>query len=354
MLKGVSGTTEGIKMDSGHSRGSEVDRLHFVIETQRLINATTLDTEGVMQVVTDRAQAATNADGGVVELAEGDEMVYRAVSGNAAGSLGVRLSMADSLSGLCVRQGVPLLCEDAETDPRVDREACRRVGVRSMIVVPLIHRGSAVGVLKVMSSRTGHFGGSDKEILELMAGFIAASLSNSFTFELEAHRALHDPLTGLPNRTLLLDRLEHQVSETRRYGGTFGLFFMDLDGFKEVNDRLGHDVGDAVLRAVARELLPTLRDSDTLARLGGDEFVLLCDHGVPLSEEHIRKRIDLAVSAVVEELKLDRSRFGASVGVVWSTGGSTTPAELLKEADAAMYREKQSRHGHNRGRVGQV
>jgi diguanylate cyclase (GGDEF)-like protein len=223
-----------------------------------------------------------------------------------------------------------------------------------MIVVPLVHRGSAVGVLKVMSKRVGHFGGSDKEILELMAGFIAASLSNSFTFELEAHRALHDPLTGLPNRTLLMDRLEHQVSETRRYGGTFGLFFVDLDGFKEVNDRLGHDVGDAVLRAVARQLLPTLRESDTLARLGGDEFVLLCGHGAPLTDEHIRKRIDGAVSAVVDDLKLDRGRFGASVGVVWSTDGTKTPAELLKEADASMYREKQSRRRRDRGRVGQV
>ena len=124
-----------------------------------------------------------------------------------------------------------------------------------------------------------------------MAGFIAGSLSNSFTLELEAHRALHDELTGLPNRMLLMDRLEHQLYEVRRYGKTFGVLFIDLDGFKSVNDTLGHDVGDAVLRAVARELLATLRAGDTLARLGGDEFVLVCPHGDQPPEELFRERI---------------------------------------------------------------
>ena len=125
---------------------------------------------------------ATDADGGVVELVEGDEMVAGAVSGAAAGSLGVRLSRAASLSGLCVRQGVPLMSEDTETDPRVDREACRRLGVRSMIAVPLIHRGYAVGVLKVVSSQDSHFKDSDQTILELMGGFITGlARCNSFT-----------------------------------------------------------------------------------------------------------------------------------------------------------------------------
>jgi diguanylate cyclase (GGDEF)-like protein len=324
-------------------RASEIERLHFVIETQRLINATTFDTEGVMHVVTERAQAVTGADGAVVELTEGDEMVCSAVSGVASGSLGLRRSRNGSLSGLCVRQGVPQKCEDTETDPSVDREACRQVGVRSMVVVPLVHRGYAVGVLKVVSKRVSHFGDSDLAILELMGGFIAGSLSNSFTLEMEAHRALHDALTGLPNRMLLTDRLEHQLYEVRRYGGTFGVFFIDLDGFKSVNDALGREMGDAVLRAVARELLATLRKGDTLARFGGDEFVLVCPHSDQSSEALFRERIASSMDRVTKALGLDSSWFGASVGALWSTGVAKTAADLLKAANASMERARRSR-----------
>jgi diguanylate cyclase (GGDEF)-like protein len=329
-------------MESGQPQ-SQIERLQFVIETQRLINATTFDTEGVMHVVTERAQAVTGADGGVVELTEGDEMVFSAVSGVASGSLGVRLARASSLSGLCVRQGVPLICDDTETDPRVDREACRRIGVRSLIVVPLVHRGYVVGVLEVVSGQAAHFADSDQAILELMGGFIAASLTNSFTLEMEAHRALHDALTGLPNRTLLTDRLEHQLYEVRRYGGTFGVLFIDLDGFKSVNDTLGREVGDAVLRAVARELLSTLRKGDTLARFGGDEFVLVCPHSDQSNECQFRERIASSIDQVIEAIGLDPSWFGASVGALWSTGEEKTAADLVKAAAASMVQARRGR-----------
>ncbi len=324
-------------------RGNEVKRLHFVIETQRLINATTLDTEGVLDVVTERAQVVTDADGGVVELIEGGAMVYRAVSGVAAGSLGVRLDIDASLSGLCVREGVSLVCEDTETDGRVDRASCERVGVRSMIVVPLVHRGLTLGVLKVMSTETGHFTEGDMAILELLGGFIAASLANSFSFELEAHRALHDPLTGLPNRTLLMDRLEHELHQARRHGGDVALFFIDLDGFKSVNDELGHRAGDALLQALADELVSMLRAGDTLARFGGDEFVLLCPRSNALTKDQIRLRLDSAIDTVTAELGLGSVRFGASVGAAKSDGRDCTAEDLLKAADAAMYEAKRSR-----------
>ena len=115
----------------------EVSRLRHIIETQRLINSTALDSDELMRVICERAQMITGATGSVVELAEGDEMVYRAVAGSASGHLGVRLRIASSLSGRCVRLGMPLNCVDTETDVRIDRDACRRISVRSMIVVPL-------------------------------------------------------------------------------------------------------------------------------------------------------------------------------------------------------------------------
>jgi signal transduction histidine kinase len=138
-----------------------------------------------MALVCKRAQEQTQADGGVVELAEGDEMVYRAATGSAAHSLGLRLKIANSLSGRCVLTAQVLLCNDSETDPRVDREACRRVQVRSMVVVPLFYRGRAIGVLKVLSKSANSFGDPDAATLELMAGLIATAMSHAAAFAAE-------------------------------------------------------------------------------------------------------------------------------------------------------------------------
>jgi signal transduction histidine kinase len=163
----------------------EAARLAAIIATQHAVVAAERDTEQVMAQVCQHAQEQTEADGGVVELAEGDEMVYRAATGSAAGSLGLRLKIATSLSGRCVLTGQVLLCPDSETDPRVDREACRRVNVRSMVVVPLFYRGAPIGVLKVLSRRANAFGERDAATLELMAALIATAMSNAAAFEAE-------------------------------------------------------------------------------------------------------------------------------------------------------------------------
>src|SRR5262249_47052236 len=142
-------------------------QLMTVIKTQTEIAKLGLDLAGVMEVVAQAALQVTGSGGAVVELAEGDDMVYRAVAGSAHGQLGLRLSRAASLSGLCVATASPLRCDDGETDPRVDRAACRKVGLRSMIVVPLIHLGHAVGALKVLSPEVAHFSDADMKVLSL-------------------------------------------------------------------------------------------------------------------------------------------------------------------------------------------
>ncbi|VVU48632.1 GAF domain-containing protein [Burkholderia anthina] len=121
-----------------------------IIATQTEIAKLGLDLGSVMAYVTEQVPHLTGASGAVVEFAEGDDMVYRAASGSAAGMLGLRLRRSGSLSGLCVTRGELLHCTDSETDPRVDRDACRRVGLRSMLVMPLMHADTTVGVLKVM------------------------------------------------------------------------------------------------------------------------------------------------------------------------------------------------------------
>ena len=159
--------------------------------------------------------------------------------------------------------------------------------------------------------------------------------------ELLAHRALHDPLTGLANRQLILDRTEQMLARVRRSFDPVAAFFIDLDNFKEANDSLGHEAGDKLLQAVATRLTAMLRASDTVGRLGGDEFVVLVE-GVSLSTgpELVAERIRGALREPfrIEGYEALPITVTASIGI--ATGDRTSAQELLRDADIALYRAK--------------
>lgn len=152
-------------------------------------------------------------------------------------------------------------------------------------------------------------------------------------------RALHDPLTGLANRALLEDRLQQTVALSRRNRAPFALLVCDLDGFKEVNDRYGHDVGDAVLRKVADRLQGLLRASDSVARLGGDEFAVVLPHTDRAGADIV---VDKITAALDQPMRVGgRSvTVGASVGVSMFPDDATDAAALARRADTQMYGAK--------------
>ncbi|MFK4231485.1 putative bifunctional diguanylate cyclase/phosphodiesterase [Pseudomonas guariconensis] len=151
--------------------------------------------------------------------------------------------------------------------------------------------------------------------------------------------ALHDTLTGLPNRTLLAERIDQAISKVAEQGGCFALMFIDLDGFKPVNDAFGHHVGDLLLKAVAARLRGHLHSQDTLARIGGDEFVLLVELQEPADAMEVAvKQVNLVARPYrVADHDLQLS---ASVGIVLYPGNGLDQHELLRNADAAMYHAK--------------
>jgi diguanylate cyclase (GGDEF)-like protein len=152
---------------------------------------------------------------------------------------------------------------------------------------------------------------------------------------------LHDPLTDLPNRRLLNDRIEHALAKLGRRQGRLAVMFVDVDRFKTFNDSLGHSAGDQLLIHVGRQLRQCLKPGDTVARLGGDEFAVLCED-LPDAEE--AERIAERMLAVLAEPFLVAGEavvVTASIGVAVSTGRDETPATLLRHADAAMYAAKQ-------------
>lgn len=153
------------------------------------------------------------------------------------------------------------------------------------------------------------------------------------------HQALHDVLTDLPNRALLNDRLTQGLRSLKRGQGTLGLLLLDLDRFKDINDTLGHQVGDQVLTDVAGRLLALVRDSDTVARLGGDEFAVV----LPGLNREAATELAGRIAATLDDAYWidDQSLFlGASIGIVMAPEDGTDPATLLRRADSAMYRAK--------------
>jgi diguanylate cyclase (GGDEF)-like protein len=322
--------------EPSHRPLSDESHLRAIIATQDEIVEAGLDLDQVMERVVARARQLTDADASVIEIAEGDKMVYRVAAGAAAHHIGVRLDRAGSLSGACVASGQTLMCDDAETDPRVEIDVCRRVGATSMICVPLRDGDAVIGVLKVYSRRSHSFSPEHVETLDLLSHLVAAHMANAARFEAARYESRHDPLTGLGNRRSFEERLSIEVAKSNRYGRSFALCLLDLDGFKSVNDTFGHAAGDEVLRSVAAILSQT-RGSDEMFRIGGDEFAWLMPETGSSGAERAAQR----VAQQIADEALGHGRVTISFGIAEALGNDASG--ISESADAALYRMKRGR-----------
>lgn len=163
------------------------------------------------------------------------------------------------------------------------------------------------------------------------------------------YAAFHDPLTGLPNRALFDDRLEHGIAQAKRHGWSLAVLFLDLDDFKIINDTHGHEAGDAVLRTVATRLAETTRSDDTVSRHGGDEFVYILSEGkdeanITSIAEKLIRTIEAPCEIVVGGLRIE-AIVGASIGISMYPKDGVNADALLRAADRAMYLAKQQDTG---------
>jgi diguanylate cyclase (GGDEF)-like protein/PAS domain S-box-containing protein len=187
-------------------------------------------------------------------------------------------------------------------------------------------------------------GRDDEQFVEALAGIVFSATVRFRAEDAIRHQAMHDPLTGLSNRILFNDRLEQALARRTRSGGCVGVMIVDLDGFKNVNDSLGHLVGDALLVSVADRFRSRLRGTDTIARLGGDEFAILVETLDTADQAGtVAQRV---LDALVEPLQLPGQEvaIGASVGIAL-TDDNTRADRLLSDADAAMYQAKREGKG---------
>jgi GAF domain-containing protein len=165
------------------ARAPDPAMLRRIISTQGELSRAGLDPLKVVDIITRRAQELTRSSGAVVEMLDGSDMYYWSASGSAVAQLGLRIPVQGSLSGASVMAGRALRCDDSETDPRVNRAACRRVGLRSAIVLPLYCDDALVGVLKVLSPTTHAYRDEDVETLTLLGSFIGAALQHALEHE---------------------------------------------------------------------------------------------------------------------------------------------------------------------------
>lgn len=323
------------------------EKLLEIIELQTEVVQQGLDLSSIMNIVVERSQIITNSDGACIELVEKNELVYSAVSGLAERFLGLRLYKEHSLSGECINIGKILISNDIEKDNRVNKVACRQVGLRSMIVVPLSFKEDIVGVLKVLSSNTDHYDDEVVRILELVSELIGAAMFSALKNEESEiiHKATHDFLTGIPNRSLFYDRLRQSLSHAQNKDEKFGIIILDMDGLKETNDNYGHRAGDAAIKEIALRIKNTLRESDTVARLGGDEFGVIAANTIDCNSiSMLIERIynEISKPFVFEDIKIELK---ASAGYsIYGEDGNELD-HLIEKADKSMYESKRIRKG---------
>jgi diguanylate cyclase (GGDEF)-like protein len=214
-----------------------------------------------------------------------------------------------------------------------DRDLC--------VVVPVCDKDRDWGLLAVVGKINTNYA---RVTYHHWAALLCASLEAERLQGVVRENALHDALTGLPNRRLFLEQLEHALSLWQRAGTPFAVLFLDLDGFKLINDSLGHQMGDRVLTEVGARIIRQLRAVDTGARFGGDEFVILLADTDPVGALVVAQRIQEAVSGVFD---LDGHEIAtrASLGIATSTIGYTSAEDVLRDADTAMYRAKLTEPG---------
>lgn len=235
---------------------------------------------------------------------------------------------------------VVVTADDPGDHPAVSA-ALRDARLDRVVVLPVLRAESAIGVVSVFFARERVLDEEAADLVISVARQGAQALHRIRLQDALAHLALHDQLTGLPNRALLRENITQAIAAAERAGASMAVMFIDLDGFKPINDRRGHNAGDTVLREVARRVRAAVRESDSIGRYGGDEFVVICADADGAAAESIAERLRAALREPYPDA--DGMPVSASVGIaLYAPEGrrDVTTDVLLDVADTAMYESK--------------
>jgi GGDEF domain-containing protein/putative methionine-R-sulfoxide reductase with GAF domain len=310
------------------------EQLQQVVEAQAAFVACRFDLNTFMSAVVNRMQRLTGATGAVVELLDGDEMVYRAASGSVAPYLGLRLKAGNSLSGLCVREGEIMYAEDTAKDPRVDAEACKKVGAASMLVVPLFQDRRAVGVLKVVSTKTHAFDNGHVDMLRPIAGLLGVTLAQQLA------RAGQGSPSDASNGQLFRADLEESLAHNAKAGSLLALLFFELYGFDDIEKNYGAEKAELLLRLFSARITAVLPETDILRRVDARTFAIIREDVYRPSDMESAARNIISSARSDFDLGGATVQPGANVGIVFAEGKSPSSDDLISCAAQALAQSK--------------
>jgi diguanylate cyclase (GGDEF)-like protein len=305
-----------------------------------------LDLQTVLDaVVTEAMRLVKNARAAHIFLYAHGQLTFGA-SLNAEGEKNkpVSLPRKEGLTYLVANSGEKVVVEDMAHHALYVGIPSDLAG--SIIGIPLKFDKSIVGVMNLSRSITGGFTRAELRLLGLLADQAAVAISNASLHKMVAEQANTDILTGLPNRRALDDRLQEDIRYAKRMDSQFSVVMMDLDGFKAINDKYGHIIGDEVLHAVFGHLAENVRPTDFLARYGGDELTLIVrDAGLEAAKNVTGKLIDLMKVFEFSFPDGERNTLGITAGIAVYPIHASNAGDLLRAADASLYQGKKYSRG---------
>jgi diguanylate cyclase (GGDEF)-like protein len=255
-----------------------------------------------------------------------------------------RLKIGEGIAGWVAQTGQPAIVNDTSKDPRFAGkfDTKTQFHTHSILAAPLISRGRTIGVVEIINKPQGKFTPADLEILLTLVEPCAIAIENAILFQRTEQLTITDDLTKLFNSRYLNVYIGREIKRCKRHGIPLSVIFLDLDGFKGINDAYGHLAGSRTLSEVGGILAEAVRESDILARYGGDEFVVVLPEtpasGALVIAERIRRSIEQHVFLAEQGLA---ARISASVGIASYPDHALTPEGLIQKADQAMYRVKE-------------
>ena len=333
--------TKDLRRYVGELRASR-DEIRRGMERLGETLSATHDLNGMLAVVLDTASVTLGAQAGAVYLRSGRRREIRARVMHGVSAPSIRLRFGEGLAGAVMEAERPLL---APADGH--RPAAPEPVRPTALAVPLARAGSVIGVLALYGRDEGRFSRDDLATLSSFASQASVAIDNVYLHQETERLATIDPLTGAWNRRYLDDTLAKEVERAQRFGHPLSLLMLDVDRFKRINDRLGHQVGDEVLAEIARRISRSIRSQiDTLARFGGEEFTILLPETGHAGARTVANKVlrvvrDAPFDAGEEELDVT-----VSVGVATYPEHAGSAGELLRAADRALYRAK--REGRDR------
>ena len=306
-----------------------------------------LEPKKVIELIMARIQELIPSDAWSMLMVdeERSELTFELALGEKAKDVsGFRVKIGEGIAGWVAQTGKPTIVNDVAKDPRFSGkfDAETQFHTRSILCAPLISRGRTIGVVEIINREGGRFTRSDLEMLLTLVDPCAIAIENAILFQKAEQLTITDDLTKLFNSRYLNLYIGREIKRCKRHGVPLSVIFLDLDGFKGVNDQYGHLAGSRTLSEVGQVLLVAVRESDVLARYGGDEFVVVLPEtpaaGALVIAERIRKAIEGNIFLATQGLK---ARISASFGVSSYPEHALTPEGLIQKADQAMYRVKE-------------